>query len=709
MSRVIRQLVDFGPFTFDPSEETLRRGEELIDLPSRTASVLKYLIENRDRLISKEELKEQIWPTVYVELNSIDQHISRIRDALGDSPKASNFIKTKYKRGWQFVAPAVEREVAVSAVSFEAPTSSDVLAAPSEAAAERVPAVKKEWPRVVWIFIPMAFVVLGIALVSGAFQKREARILESVQLTNDGRPKSGPLLSDGRRLFFMEDFEGIHCAVSIPVSGGESSRLPIPLAHYDIEGISRDGTTLLLQSSGPNGNKVWTFSIRSSLLQPIAAGYTQAAWSPDGTELAVSGPNPTSLSILRGPFTSKFAVSGRVLDFRWAPDGKRLRFSLLDPRQESSAMWEISNNNRQPQRVPSISNGKKFVRNGVWSGDGKYFFYEAGTDSHEDIWGVKERGWSLPFSKTKPFRITTGAPGSWRWPVPSFDSSTIFAVNNAMRSELVRFDDNSRTWMAEWGGLPAYELDYSRDHQWVTYTYLPDHTLWKARSDGSNRIRLTNSGVEAHQPHWSPTGDRIAFMGKNAKGLWRIFQVPANGGPMEELIPYGEDQGVPTWSSDGRFIIFGERLSAKPRAEMSIHLLALGSRKTSDIPGTKGLWSPRWSPDGKYISAVTSDSRALRIMRWPGTNWKEVTRMKMVDYTTWSPDSRYVYFTGLDETHHWWLYRIRVPQGTLEHLVDLAGFSFGSESFVGLAADRVPLALRGVTIQEIYALKCRLP
>lgn len=707
MSCVIRRLVDFGTFTFDLSEDTLRREEELVDLPSRTASILKYLIENRERVISKEELKEKIWPNLYIELNSIDQHISRIRDALGDSPKTPIFIKTKYKRGWQFVAPAIERTV--SAASVETPTGSEPTAAMLEAPAEAIPIAKGRWSRGSLILLSMLLITIGAAVAFWPFHKREARILESIQLTNDGKPKGGPLLSDGRRVFFMENFEGTGGVVSIPAYGGEATRLSIPLSHYALEDISRDGSKLLLQSSGPEGNRLWTFSIRSSLLQPVAAGYLQAAWSPDGQELAALGPNATSIHVLGGPLMSKSELSGRVLDLCWAPDGKRLRFSVADPRQESSTSWEITDKNRRPQQVMSISDGQKFVRSGIWSGDGKYFFYEAGTDAHEDIWGVKEGGWSLSFSAAKPFRLTTGEPGSWRWPAPSRDGSTILAVNRAIRSELVHFDEDTRSWKPEWDGLPAYELDYSRDRQWVTYTYLPDHTIWKARPDGTGRVRLSPTGVEAHQPHWSPNGTRIAFMGQNAKGQWRIFQVATGGGPMEESVPDGEDQGVPTWSSDGHFIIFGERLSAKPREEMSIHLIDLKSRRISDVAGTKGLWSPRWSPDGQYISAVTSDFRALRVLHWPGTEWKELTRMKMVDYTTWSSDSRYVYFSGLDETHHWWLCRLQMPDGTLERLIDLADFTTGSESYVGVTPEGVPLAFRGVTMQEIYALKCSLP
>jgi Tol biopolymer transport system component len=256
----------------------------------------------------------------------------------------------------------------------------------------------------------------------------------------------------------------------------------------------------------------------------------------------------------------------------------------------------------------------------------------------------------------------------------------------------------------------AFELDYSRDAQWVAYSYFPDHMIWKAKADGSGQVKLTDPDtvLEAHQPHWSPDGSHIAFMGRNKHGQWRVFQVPSNGGVPEELLSTGESWGVPTWSQDGRFLSFGERFSAKRRAEMAIHLLDLRDRRVSEIPGTKGLWSSRWSRDGRYIAAITTDSQAIRIVRWPGSQWKELVRMKYIDNLAWSADSRYLHFDAEDENDHYWLFRLSVPEGKLERIADLATFPW-DENWWGVAPDGTPLGLRATGVSEIYALKCALP
>jgi Tol biopolymer transport system component/DNA-binding winged helix-turn-helix (wHTH) protein len=726
MSHVVKRLIDFGPFTFDFSQHVLLRGGDLIDLPSRTATVLEYLIENRERLISMEELKNQLWPNVHVERNTIDQHISKIRVALGDSPRTSHFIKTKYNRGWQFVASVTERMEVDAAGSLDssvaeprettpAPSPAEAVEHPSDRTAATAPlgspiAGNDRRSRMVLTLFLMLTVIAGLALAIRETPKQEARVVNSLQLTNDGKPKDGPLLTDGRHIFFVEDTMGGSIqALSIPVSGGEAARLNVPLSNFRLEDISRDGSRLLLRSDGVGEAKLWTYSISSRSLRPLATGYTHAAWSPDGRALAASSVGGSSIQVLGGPLTSKTELSGRVLDLKWAPDGKKLRFSLLDPRQASSSEWQIAEGNGSPQRLASISEGQEFAGFGSWSVDGKYFFYEAGTGAHQDVWVLREGGRFLPLGTRRPLRLTTGEPGSWRWPTPASDPSTLFVMNDFVRSELVRFDKSTSSWQPEWDGAAAFELDYSRDSKWAAYTHLPNHTIWKARLDGSERVQLTDAGIEAHQPHWSPDGARIAFMGRNAKGLWRVFQVPAKGGQPEELMPSGEDQGVPTWSADGGLLVFGERLSAKPRAEMSIHLLDLTTRRISGMAGTKGLWSPRWSPDGRYIAAVTSDSQAIRILSWPGTRWSELVRMRFVDNATWSMDSRYVYFNGKDEAGRWQLFRLAVPEGRLESTADLTDFPAAPENWYGVAPDGTPLAFRGVAAHEIYALKCILP
>jgi dipeptidyl aminopeptidase/acylaminoacyl peptidase len=354
------------------------------------------------------------------------------------------------------------------------------------------------------------------------------------------------------------------------------------------------------------------------------------------------------------------------------------------------------------------SHSYEFIGDSVWTRSGQHFFFEAGTSPNLNIWVARERGWPL-FADFEPRRLTNGEPGSWRSPASDpTDESSLFAINAYSRPELVRYDSASESWKPEWDSVPAFEVSYSPDRDWAVYTRVPDYSIWKIRKDGTGRTQLTHQGIEAHQPHWSPDGQRIAFMGKNLQGHWRVFQIQAAGGTPEELFPHGEDQGVATWSPEGNSLIFGERLSPKPKSDMSIHVLDLKSRRLSEMPGTRGLWSPRWSPDGKHILAITSDSRALRLLENPGSEWKEVIRMMNIDDASWSPDSHYVYFKGNDGDHVA-VYRFNLSSAAVERIVGVGSLEEGADIWFGVAPDGAPLALRNSPVEEIYRLMCRLP
>ncbi len=150
-------------------------------------------------------------------------------------------------------------------------------------------------------------------------------------------------------------------------------------------------------------------------------------------------------------------------------------------------------------------------------------------------------------------------------------------------------------------------------------------------------------------------------------------------------------------------------MNTKRRSEMALYLFDIGNRHLSEIPGTKGLWSPRWSPDGRYIAAITTDSQAIGILCWPGSQWKELVRMRSVDNATWSADSRFIQFNGHTEDMQEWLFRLHVPEGRLERVTGLTNLTWPAETWWGIAPDGTPLGLAGIRAPEIFELKCDLP
>ncbi len=148
-----------------------------------------------------------------------------------------------------------------------------------------------------------------------------------------------------------------------------------------------------------------------------------------------------------------------------------------------------------------------------WTADGWYFiFTEYGQlDRHSILWSVPDG--SINLRRAKPVRLT-GVPMDFRSATVAPDDSAIFTIGTKFRDELVRFDLQKRAFIPMWAGFPAIDVAFSNDGAWAAFGQYPDCTLWVSRADGSDRRQITWPALEAHQPHWSPDGQRIAFMGR---------------------------------------------------------------------------------------------------------------------------------------------------------------------------------------------------
>ena len=99
----------FGEYRLDTRGLILEGPEGPTELRAKTLDTLLYLIDNRNRYVSREELLEKIWPDVQVTGASVTQCISELRQALADDAKAPRFIETRVKYGYRFIAPLFHR------------------------------------------------------------------------------------------------------------------------------------------------------------------------------------------------------------------------------------------------------------------------------------------------------------------------------------------------------------------------------------------------------------------------------------------------------------------------------------------------------------------------------------------------------------------------------------------------------------------------
>ncbi len=102
-----KQII-LGAFRLDPSNECLWREGQTIQLAPKDFAVLLYLVEHPNRLVTKEELLDAVWPDTVVSDGVLKVSIRKLRQALGDDPHAPGFIATSHRRGYRFIGPVRE-------------------------------------------------------------------------------------------------------------------------------------------------------------------------------------------------------------------------------------------------------------------------------------------------------------------------------------------------------------------------------------------------------------------------------------------------------------------------------------------------------------------------------------------------------------------------------------------------------------------------
>jgi DNA-binding winged helix-turn-helix (wHTH) protein len=102
----------FGQFVLDPARRTLSRADSPVSLTPKAFDVLLFLVQNPNRLITKEELLQAVWGDTVVEEGNLTQYISHLRKALGDDSEDIRLIVTIARKGYQFTARVTVAEAA---------------------------------------------------------------------------------------------------------------------------------------------------------------------------------------------------------------------------------------------------------------------------------------------------------------------------------------------------------------------------------------------------------------------------------------------------------------------------------------------------------------------------------------------------------------------------------------------------------------------
>jgi DNA-binding winged helix-turn-helix (wHTH) protein len=138
-------VYEFADFQVDPTQRLLllRSGGRPLPLSPRAFDALVYFLEHRGQLLEKSTLMDAIWPTVVVEQNNLNQHISALRRVLGESRDDHRFIVTVPGRGYRFVADVTVVDLSKPPDENLSATAPNTLAEPSVTPAGKAPAARE--------------------------------------------------------------------------------------------------------------------------------------------------------------------------------------------------------------------------------------------------------------------------------------------------------------------------------------------------------------------------------------------------------------------------------------------------------------------------------------------------------------------------------------------------------------------------------------
>ncbi len=103
-----KRVYEFGNFRLDTCERVLTRAGDPVSIAPKALEVLIALVEDRGHIVEKQDLMRQVWPDTFVEENNLAFNISVLRKLLGDTSTAPCYIETVPKRGYRFIAEAIE-------------------------------------------------------------------------------------------------------------------------------------------------------------------------------------------------------------------------------------------------------------------------------------------------------------------------------------------------------------------------------------------------------------------------------------------------------------------------------------------------------------------------------------------------------------------------------------------------------------------------
>jgi Tol biopolymer transport system component/DNA-binding winged helix-turn-helix (wHTH) protein len=699
-------VVDCGTF------QVLKAGEPRTLAP-RAFDLLVHLIENRDRVIEKQECFDQVWKDVFVSDNALTKAVKEVRRALGDDADSPHYIETVPKRGYRFIADlrpldridqSAGKPPGIAAPDSVAGQQRYADGKPAATIPEKAPAsgARARPGRALFaaaiVACLAAMVVLVIWRTRPSAVGREAVALRTRQITNWTGLDAFPALSpDGNSVAYSSDHGGKFEIYVRPLTpGARELQLTSDGQENFQPAWSPDGTLVAYHSKNRGG--IWAVPASGGVARQLTEFGSRPAWSPDGSVIAfqsypLTDLGATSVGALPPSILWTVAVQGggltpitQVGEPRgghgapaWSRDGKRLAFVSYD-----GASTNVCTISAGGGDLKTFTDGKRWVYDPVFSPDSTCIYYG----------GVSERGnfvlYKIRLSPKdgsalgEPVEIANTGLARIKNLTISTDGSKLAYCAPAMKGKIasVSPSDSSGQGALE-SGVGRTEpvaltrdasyrkgiIRFSPDGRKIAYVEFIGGTsqdIWVMDADGGNPTQLTSDPAVDWCPSWFPDSDRIAFQSDRG-GRDMTWIVSLNSGRESLLLDAGQDVGWPVLSPDGKRLAFNSAKSGT----INIWTVGVEGGPTEQLTfDEETMGWPSWSPDGKTIALQVKRGDDTHVMVMPagGGSPTQLTfdRGQSWPYS-WSPDGDKIAFAGFREGcwNVWWVSRSTKQQKRL--------------------------------------------
>lgn len=605
----------FDSYVLDPDTKTLKDDDKLVELTPKVFTTLLVLVENRDKVLTKDELLTLIWPSQFVDQSNLSQNISVLRKSLGEAESGNKYIATFPGRGYRFVGrvEVKRRREDDRAIPPSAPDSRvvDEVATPAGNVG-RSSRYGRYWNST-------AIVALGAAILAA---------LAAFALFKNIHPSRLQTITADNAL--VRVYARMNAALAQPA-------------------WSRDGKAIAFVAMDLGGTRSAIYIQLEGDIQPHSVvsdsgQYSSPAWSPDGkllaflhfepdtAEIVIFNTQKKSSSVFTKLFPHRYGLNYRQLD--WSPDGK---FLVVDDKTQDSepfSLYLIYVENGQRVRLTYPDSDMIGDVSPRVSPDGTTVTFIRDIDIFEqDIYITNARGRTYRRITSRPAMISDVG---WRT-----DKLLAFAADygdgfNFWQVNLTKRDPQ-KTIASRVDSDRALQFSIAENGQTVAFShYSPNLDIWSIglAKPSNGWVPVIQAPGENVRPAISPDGKLLAFL-SNVSGQFQIWVSQIDGANASAVSTGALVPASFCWSPDGKSLIFSpQRIHGL--YEVSVH----GDAPVREISPI--YTDPHYATDGKSLFARAH----FFIYRVPllGRNAQEMTEQGGAPIAQ-SQDGRYLYFS----------------------------------------------------------------